>query len=334
MFFHRFLSLFFDMNFYRRGYRSAYLRRRFPNRFGNRFWRRRWYRPGGRGTSWQQRSGRRTFNVTIPIENVYSLTCPANQQWTGVMTTCPFMGDIAATSTRYAGSLFHSLLYRTYTRLYDQVKINSVKVTVDIISPIGGGGLAPAIKVYTTWDRCYDYPDSQAAPPNGTALVNGAESMCKMFVNNSRATLVRFNRASDLQERSSYHDCSFTASDTQYVDESWYGSCKFYSPSMALSIQAGDTQSISRSFPISIRCEYNVTFRNPKYGLTSQNVKGVDLLSDLSVDKSVGDDKIAEESKDDEMENDGDDEGVRTDMTDEEVAQLLEKLKKMKIDES
>lgn len=208
----------------------------------NRRWRRGWYR---RGTAYSQRQGRRTFNVSVPVENVLSTTVAANNSWSGVLTTCPFMGDVATTRNRFATSLLHSLLYRTYTRLYDQVKINSVTLTFDIISPLGAGGLAPAIKVYTCWDRCYDYGDALGTPPNSTALTNGSESMCKMFVNNSRATLVRYNRASDLQERSTYHDCSYeSATDggiQYYRDVSWMGSCKFYSPSCCFAIQTGDT---------------------------------------------------------------------------------------------
>lgn len=264
-----------------RPYRSSWYRPRY-----NRTWRRRgWYR---RGTTFSQRQGRRTFNVSVPVENVLSVTVPANASWSGAITTCPFMGDTGASNVRFSISLLHSLLYRTYTRLYDQVKINSVSLTFDLISPLGAGGLAPAIKVYTTWDRCYDYADAWGNPPSNSALMNGAESMCKMFVNNSRATLVRYNRASDLQERSVYHDCSYeSATDNGvqvYRDMSWRGSCKFYSPSCCFAIQTGDTVTTDRVFPVSIRAVYNVTFRNPKYGLTSAPSKSgdaEDLISDV-----------------------------------------------------
>lgn len=265
------------MAFYRRSFRRY---RATPYRSGfNRSWRRRgWYR---RGTAYNQRQGRRTFNVSIPVENVLSVTVPANNSWSGALTTCPFMADQPATAVRFAVSLLHSLLYRTYTRLYDQAKINSVSLTFDLISPLGVGGLAPAIKVYTTWDRCYDSLDAGGSPPSVNALVNGSESMCQMFVNNSRASLTRYNRASDLQERSSYHDCSYETTTVSGVsfwkDISWGDSCKFYSPSCCFAIQTGDTTTTDRVFPVSVRATYNVTFRNPKYGLSTAPSKGGDV---------------------------------------------------------
>lgn len=331
MFFSPFFFLgFFDMSYYNRGYRSYGYRSRTGYRRGyNRYWRRNWARQ--RGVYRSQTAGNRRFNLTVPVSDVFELTTPAGAFWTNVKCLQPY---VQTRGTVACGSMVFSPLYRTYSALYDQVKINSVSVKMSILNVIGNGGIISAVKIFTMWDRDLQYGELSAANvPSVLALQNGAESQSSLIVNNSRGIIYRNNRASDIQERTVFHDCSVGRN----VDNGYYDGCFAngagyshglgYVPGMFFAIQTNDApgEGMSYTFNISIEVKWNVTFRNPKYGLTAaqSGAKVSDLKAGVINEIKEEDDLLADDEKKDEE--------ASVDMTDEEVTALLEKLKKMKV---
>lgn len=272
------------MPFYRRGYRRG--RSGYGYRGYNRSWRRRgWYR---RGLSRASTQGNRRFSVVVPTQAVFNFTVPGLNYWSDLYAVCPYSAN--PTSKLEQAALPSSLLYRTYTRLYDQVKIDWVSVKLSIMTLVGVGGVAPAIKVCTSWDRdmnVYDVVDMGATPspiPTVDTIQTGSESQTSLIVNNSRAVITRFNAASDLQERTIFHDCGLNLVDsTYYVDAAYNsaGSGLGYCPGlyMAVNSATAPAEGASFTFTCSLDVKWHVTFRNPKFGLSTVG----------GVNKAVGD---------------------------------------------
>lgn len=243
-------------------------------RFYNRSWRRGFYR---RSVYSKQKSGNRYFNISFPVETVVSLTVAPNQNFTNVLRTVPWRCRIGTAQTdanvaAYAASLMESKAYRIYAGLYDSMKINSVSLKFSIATTIGEGGI-PGIRCYTSWDRDLMANENVI---NEDDLLNGPESQVVTFINNSKAKFTRYNRAMDLQERTTFHDCSVVYAENDYrVDTFWMsnsaatGRSVGYSPSLSLVMQCSNTTATTRTIPIQIQGVYNVTFRNPKYGLSA-----------------------------------------------------------------
>lgn len=275
------------MPFYRRGYyrrgRSGYGYRGY-----NRSWRRRgWYR---RGLARSSTQGNRRFSVIVPTQASFNFTVSGTSYWSDLHAVSPYDASISGphVSLRHC-ALPSSLMYRTYTRLYDQVKVDWVSVRISIMSLVGSGGITPAVKVVTMWDRAATSGDvtNGASVPSPDSIQNGSESQVSLIVNNSRAIVNRFNVASDIQERTVFHDCAVANNNGSYVDSEFnIGHNVGYAPVlyMALNTATSPGSGTSFTFTCSLDVKWRVTFRNPKFGLSasSSGSKGVDdLTSDI-----------------------------------------------------
>lgn len=261
------------MNSYR-----SYGRRRYGayrRRYGyGRSWRRNWYRYGSRAGA-MQRNGRRSFTLSVPVEQIYTMSIAANSAFSNLLRTVPYMHPIGAAATTAnrnssAQSLLENAAYNMYTKLYDQVKIVSVSHRVYICNPVGVSGGLPSMKVYTAWDRDWTYGDQ---PLTMNDLLNGPESQSQMFVTNSRAEFTRAIRATDLQERTQFHDCSIENNSAGTyqgdIEVMEYHNPIGFNPSMSMAFEASDKTAADRSFQVSISSRYVVVFRNPKFGLSN-----------------------------------------------------------------
>lgn len=247
-------------------------------RFYNRYWKRGWFRRGS--VTRTQQSGRRYFNISFPIENIVALTVNANQAYSNVLRTVPWVSPIGTADTDANRALnccglVGSVAYRRYCQLYDQVKINSVSFSVAIADTIGQGGI-PGLRIYTSWDR--DFQSGEALM-SADDLINGPEAQVVTFINNSRAKFARSNYASDLQERTTFIDSTNNYSaNVTWMNAQWgSGTARGcgYSPSMSMVCQTSNTTTSNRTITVQIQARYNVTFRNPKFGLTAaSNAKG------------------------------------------------------------
>ena len=292
-FFTRFFFLIFDKMAY--GYKRSF--------------RRGWYK---RGTSYAAKRGTAQFTCRIPIEDVVNFKIPATtsstdpHQWSNLICTCPYaMFTTNDTKMDFSrGSLLSSYLYRTYTRIYDQVKVNAVAVSIGVMEGIGIGGLN-AVRLYTNWDRDLtfeEFANSGVVPTTPEELATGSESQSYLLVNNSKQTFKRYIAARDVQERTTFHDCSYKIHNKTLVPGSSYvmyegyygdevyaplvsgttgtgtgataygtsGNCGFV-PSLAMAIWSPSTFNAERSIPVSLKVTYSVTFRMPKFGLASSS---------------------------------------------------------------
>lgn len=296
------------MPFYRRRSRWPY-----------RSWRR------GYGASSGSKRGLSTFTCRIPLEDVLEFKIPATPVggtpvlWSNLICTCPYAVFTTGTNLMNLskGSLLASYLYRTYTKIYDQVKVNAVSVSIGLMEGVGNVGQLSALRLYTNWDRDFTFEELVGGSPSTPEqLATGSESQSYLIVNNSRQTFRRYIAARDVQERTTYHDCSYTVhtknqgaggalyNDGYYGDDAWaplivglengganttyaYGTSKScgFTPTLMMAVWSPSSFAAERVIPVSLKVTYSVTFRMPKFGLGSaSNAKYSDMRADAVAD--------------------------------------------------
>ena len=253
---------------YRRGYPRYYRRSRWP------------YRSWRRGVGRAQVAGNRRFNVVIPVQDAFSVSWSGTSNFSNVHALCPYYynSNDQALGWRYShGSMMISQLYRTYSQLYDEVKINSVTVQFQIMNGIGIGGTVPALKFITSWDRDCNFDEVVygTGVPNSSQMTTGSESQSVLISNTSAQRIFRYNRATDLMEKCTFHDCTVSASGT-VVDDKMFaadqgknriGYCPTCFFMINTAVPPGDGATFT--FNLAMEVKYNVTFRNPKFGLAA-----------------------------------------------------------------
>lgn len=184
---------------------------------------------------------------------------------------CPFMNyQTASSASGGPQSLLGSEVYRRYCSLYEEVKCIGMKVRVAVMNVIGGADV-PSLEIITAFDRkvCRD---DMVNPPTFEELKSYSSAKVYVATSNSMGKFSRSVYASDLMEKSVWHDCSLTASSSAIQDNVWYGtglgvspSVGFFSPGMWIAFRSPTTTSqLTVRFQLDI--SYYVSLRNPKFG--------------------------------------------------------------------
>lgn len=266
-----FFLFFFLMSYYRRGYRYPYGRSRLGYRRGyNRYWRRNWGRQ--RTLNGASTAGSRRFSCIIPTEKAFQMVVGGGNFWSQLLAVSPYYYDPGSSDRagRTCGALPSSVLYRTYCSLYDEVKIDACYVKFTIMSLLGNGGVVPALKFVTMWDRQARYREIYGGEelPTSNTLATGSESQSTFVTSTSRGVVTRYNRASDIQERTTFHDCSITAPGGGiYADAEWSETLPVgYAPALyfALNTATSPGQGLNYTFNCAVEVRWRVTFRNPQ----------------------------------------------------------------------
>lgn len=291
------------MPYYRRGYYRRGYGRTYRRWYGRRGWTRSWRG----GMNRRILNGTRTFSMTVPVEGIYTAVIPANSYNTVVGAIEPFFYMPSnANSQLLEGSLVMSELYRTYSKLYDEVKIDWVSYELSVLDVIGQGGTFSACRMWTNVDRKFTRQDLEDAPTS-YQVRTASSAQGVMMTNNSRTIIRRYVSASDLQERTCWHDCDVyevTGAAAQFYDLAWYRAnenVNFFAPALYYFMELNQAPAAQTAMNLSIKVKYGVTFRNAKYGLSAAANRSAGLDSD-GVDRTGFEDlkKAAiEEVKDD-----------------------------------
>lgn len=156
-----------------------------------------------------------------------------------------------------------SALYRTYCNLYEECKMIGCKVSLAVVSAVGGTDI-PSLQIYTAWDRKHG-----CGEPEFTAgdIKNAATSNVATALNNNVAKLTRSCYASDLMEKATWFDASLDAGNNNR-NSAWVAAGlnpNMFCPSFFFYLNCpskGATTSVS----LSISVTYYFAFRNPRYG--------------------------------------------------------------------
>lgn len=260
---------------YFRRYRRRGYGRQYRRWYGRRGWTRSW--KGGMNRRIQ--NGTRTFSCTIPIEGISAMVIPANSYYTNVYAISPWQHNPSSQySPYYECNLMISDLYKTYAKLYDEMKIDWVSFEIAILDVIGNGGVFSACRLWTTVDR-KTTTDDFIHPMTSYQIRTSSGAQGTMLTNNSRTVTRRFIAASDLQERTCWHDCSIEETTTGtppallIYDRAFVKAAEnvlFFSPSLWYSLELNTAPAAQTSVNVSIKVKYGVTFRNAKFGLSAQ----------------------------------------------------------------
>ena len=203
------------------------------------------------------------------------------------------------TVTQAPGSLVApavtSPLYEQYTKLFDQVKCDGVVSKVAVTTPVGSANV-PALQIVTAYDRCGTMPEAAQlkyntegqlvlSPTTYDDVLESSGSVVRSAVNNSVAKLSRSCWASDIQERTTFHDCSLNSkkNDALYYSSTWNIGffCPLFYVGFNLPAAAPQTE-LKISFILSQT--YYFTFRNPKFGAASGTASTVAAAAKRTLD--------------------------------------------------
>lgn len=233
--------------------------------------------------------------VTIKARATYSdsFVIPAGQNFSGVVAFNPFVArnpnlspQLANASGVYAMSTVDQPLVQNFCHMYDEIKVDSCVMKITVTSPIPT--TLQALRVWTAWDRhgCYNDTYAAATYPTSANIQTLPSANVVMLSNNTVNTFYRFCKASDFFEKFCFFDA------TQKVDTLMLYSLQVPACTYVEAWQQANANLISFSPTLFCCCEsvnfaptsnllVNVsfemttyyTFRNPKYGQSSETAK-------------------------------------------------------------
>jgi len=277
---------------YRRRYGRRYSRYR---RYGSysRYRRRRY------GTS-STASNRGRIRVRVPVQKVISCPVASGEYDSKIITSHPWYqssdADISANPYGVCAAV-SSPLYRAYTGLYDQVKCDGVVSRISLVTAIGASGL-PAVQVVSAYDRLGNKNEVRNLVRLATGdLFDYSSASIVSAINNSVAKTSRSCWASDIQERTVFHDCDVGAgANSATVDVDFNSNASkvgYFSPLLLLGLRLAAAPQSDIVVQVLIEQTYYFTFRNPKYGGSStstvstrsaavESVSGVPVMAQRS----------------------------------------------------
>lgn len=277
---------------YRRRYGRRYSRYR---RYGSysRYRRRRY------GTS-STASNRGRIRVRVPVQKVISCPVASGDYDSKIITSHPwYQSSDTDISSNPCGvcSAVSSPLYRAYTGLYDQVKCDGVVSRISLVTAIGASGL-PAVQVVSAYDRLGNKNEVRNLNHLATGdLFDYSSASIVSAINNSVAKTSRSCWASDIQERTVFHDCDVGAgAPNATVDVDFNSNASkvgYFSPLLLLGLRLAAAPQSDIVVQVLIEQTYYFTFRNPKYGGSStstvstrsaavESVSGVPVMAQRS----------------------------------------------------
>lgn len=261
---------------YRRRYGRRYSRYRRYGAYSR-------YRRRRAGTS-STATNRGRIRVRVPIQKVISVPVAANSLDSSIITSSPWYqlpepAPGAAPTHPYAvcGAV-GSPLYRAYTGLYDQVKCDGVVTRLSIVTAIGSA--IPAVQVVMAYDRlgnALELLNNLDTPLTTSALFNFSSASIVSAINNSVAKTSRSCWASDLQERTVFHNSAmktFQAGATSDVDyQTNSQKVGYFSPLTLVGMRLAAAPSSDITIQVLLEQTYYFTFRQPKYGGSATSVQ-------------------------------------------------------------
>jgi len=257
------------------------------------------YRRRRSGTS-STATNRGRIRVRVPVQKVISVPVASGSYDSSIVTSSPWYQTATAGQAQDPVGVcaaVSSPLYRAYTGMYDQVKCDGVVSRISIVTAIGSA--IPAVQVVTAYDRMGTRDEVMNADASSTtttaSLFDFSSASIVSAINNSVAKTSRSCWASDLQERTVFHDCSLTqpAASGFAADVSFNTSPEhvgYFSPLTLIGLRLAAAPSTDTTVQILLEQTYYFTFRNPKYGGSATstavtrvaNVDGVPIMNQRS----------------------------------------------------
>jgi len=226
------------------------------------------YRRRRSGTS-STASSRGRIRVRVPVQQLVTLTVPAESIDSNVLTASPYYHSTALAPRAVAGAVAQNL-YVAYVGLYDQVKCDGVVSNLSVVTPIGGAGGLNAIQVIMAYDRMGNQKELAEDAITTAQLFNFSSSVARSAINNSVAKMSRSCWASDIQERTVFHDSTLAATQSTRYDRDYSSNSNkvaYFAPLTMIGVRlAAAAPESDTTVQVLLEQTYYFTFRQPKYG--------------------------------------------------------------------
>lgn len=280
--------------------------------------RRRFYRGRRKWRRWKKRNlinatsrSRCTIKSRATFSN--SLIIPQGENFSNVMCVNPFIarGPVSGTTLPadrfYPFSTIEQPLVMNFCQLYDEIKVDAVVLKITVTSPVPGGNGFDALRVWTGWDRKGTYQDTYYAAHVPTPTTVSTLPSCNviMLSNNTINTFYRYCKASDFFEKFCFTDSTQLKTQARINDvyvnncqlvESWLNgeASNSFSPTFYFCIESVNYAPTSNlGVNISFEMTTYYTFRNPKYGGSSQSAQTKQQQKTVEVGTAPGRNRIA-----------------------------------------
>lgn len=284
--------------------RFRFRRRRFGRR---RFYRRRRY---GRKQRVINASSRSRCRVKVRAERFLEFQVVSGDFNGGVLCINPLIEQnqnsavVGAIPAPQFTSLINTRIFQYYKLLYEEFKLDYMKVNIMGITPVGATAQLEGITFTTCWDRRMipmEFNDTNF--PNPQYIVDSPSSQQITCINNSVIKFKRMIRPSDLLEKLAWYpvdtkrgtlpmkgpmNVSCTALDF-YVDGGLNNPIAFC-PAFFMVMNTPTTPGQGTTYQYKFRVEvtYYVTFRNPRFGQASTTTRGLPPAPDAPSDDDGG----------------------------------------------
>jgi len=243
------------------------------------------YRRRRSGTS-STASSRGRIRVRVPVQQLVTLTVPAQSIDSNVCTSSPYYQSTNVLPRAVAAAVAQRL-YTAYVNLYDQVKCDGVVSNLSVVTPIGGAGALNAIQVIMAYDRFGNQNEIVSDDITTAQLFNFSSSVSRSAINNSVAKMSRSCWASDLQERTVFHDSTLAGSQTALWDRDFSSNAAkvgYFAPLTMFGVRlAAAAPESATTVQVLLEQTYYFTFRQPKYGGDPSATASVRSVPNMSV---------------------------------------------------
>ncbi len=244
-------------------------------------------------------SGTSSTLVQITRSGLTNFTFQANSNTSNVIIICPWGYPNDTSSRAVWTNAVMSPLYQTYEKIYDEVKLERMEISMAPSNSLVSG--SSTLMIYSAVDRKFTIGDTVQS----VAQLTQASGV--IVRNIQPASTIPFKRvvyAKDLTERTVYYDSSSTGDSTLRQLRAYSsGSSAFlaFSPAVSYGLLATTAPTTQQSISFLFTVKYYLRFRGPKTELSAADVPGAQSMSSrISVLNSnpPQNDVVVEESKD------------------------------------
>lgn len=203
-----------------------------------------------------------------------------NSYESNVWIISPF--GYAAGTQSCVGTLTSLPTYQAYSTLFDEFKLNSISVRFNVTRTLSGFSDAT-----TDFMTCIDRHGNLEDITNRMTLKQVEDSSSAVrttFNGQSTFSTTRSYRATDFMEKYTFYDATYHDDTTngRYID-SWYGNANNigFTPLIYSALKTTmATSSATRDITCTADITFNLTFRNPKNGMTTSSAKAAAEAAD------------------------------------------------------
>lgn len=227
----------------------------------------------------------KTETYSCTVNGVCTSLLAANQQMTRVKVFHPYNGGITSAGIAddehnlTLGGAINDRGYRMKSACYDEVKLDSMKVTLTPAQLLTNNNLS--FTLCSMWDRKASPKEcgytgnadwmANGSMPTPTEIYNNEGTIKSIMTGNQIYGYKRYCRASSIIEKGGYHDSSILYNSTvgesplKYMyQNAWMRSALPFSPALFLTIYSPAAITTDTTIALSYKVEYTFTFRNPK----------------------------------------------------------------------